>query len=192
MKNIFYLALFFVVGCASETKVNCLSANWYQRGFQDALYGKPKNPADEFGQACIKEGIPLDNAKYDQGYQAGAKTFCHPKNAYQFGLEGFEYNGTCEAPTNLSFLQKYRQGRRSFLRQEISEKKELVKTIDEDIDFKEKLLKEVATREMAEWTVPTNKELSLSDEINKLRQKRILIESEIKVMAQELGHLGQK
>ncbi len=191
--RLFLLATSILIlsSCSTPTKITCENTKWYQRGIQAALDGLTKSSQDEFAGLCLSEGVTADRAKFDQGYASGLKVFCRPDHAYQYGLQGLEYRDICDPTKKSAFLEKYYQGRRAFLYGEIQEKRQLILTIAEDIDFKKKLLEDVSQKDVEEWTVPSEKETGLTSEINNLNKRKILIEGEVKLMGNALSQLGK-
>lgn len=191
MKTLILFLLIASAACSTSIKVNCLNAKWYQQGLQAALDGRPKESQDELVVQCSKEGIVVDRAKYELGYAQGLKLFCRPEHGYQYGLQGLEYREICDPTKRAAFLEKYNLGRKAFLNQEIHEKRRLIHTIAEDIDFKKRLLEDISQKDPEEWTVPSEKEAGLTSEINNLNKRKTLIESEVKLMGHELSQLGK-
>ncbi|MDZ4661558.1 MAG: DUF2799 domain-containing protein [Pseudomonadota bacterium] len=191
--SFFLLGLNIIIlsACSTQTKVLCEDMKWYQRGVQVALDGRAKETQEEFFGQCLKEGITADRTKYYQGYSYGLKLFCRPDHGYQYGLQGLEYREICDLTKRAAFLEKYYLGRKAFLNQEIHEKRRLLHTIGEDIDFKKKLLEDANRKDFEEWTVPTGNEAGLTGEINNLNRRKTLIEGEVKLMGNELSQLGK-
>ncbi len=169
------------LACTSQPIVRCEAGDWFQQGFQDALFGKTSESIQEYQQTCQSAGVTVDDKKYNLGFRNGLRRFCQPRYGYEFGLQGQEYKKTCTQKRESAFLDKYFAGRRQFLRDEISDKKGLVESITEDLTFKE--------RELA--SVTTDHKNPLSDDINKLRERREKIKDEITRLAKELHALGK-
>lgn len=180
-----------LASCSTTSSVLCEKTNWYQRGIQLALDGQKKESQESQINECSKANLTNTRTRFDQGYAYGLKLFCRPDHAYQYGLQGLEYREICDSTKRAAFIEKYLLGRKNFLHQEIHEKKRLLSTIDDDIDFKKKLLQDIGQKELDEWTVPSEKEAGLTDEINDLNKRKVLVEGELKLMGSELSQLGK-
>ena len=61
--------LFFICACAGTSTEACRSANWYDLGFRDALYGiQPQDMV--YAEQCA-----VDGARYAQGWREGRYEF---------------------------------------------------------------------------------------------------------------------
>jgi hypothetical protein len=57
----------FLSGCAAT---DCRTANWYDLGFRDAIFGM--QPQDNvYASRCDKSGAQFDSARYAQGWREG-------------------------------------------------------------------------------------------------------------------------
>jgi len=57
-------------GCVSMDASQCRSANWYDLGFRDGLYGMQRMDF-VYTEQCGKQGVQLDTAAYAKGWQEG-------------------------------------------------------------------------------------------------------------------------
>ena len=97
-----------LAGCASLNKAECISANWFDLGFDNALSGKRASYVAEHTQACAKHAITPDIIVYKEGWQAGLTRFCTAQSGWGYGSKGGHYNNTCSAQTEQEFLPAYR------------------------------------------------------------------------------------
>jgi hypothetical protein len=57
-------------GCAGMGEADCRSADWYDLGFRDAIFGL--RPQDvQYADACARHGVAADGARYVQGWREG-------------------------------------------------------------------------------------------------------------------------
>jgi hypothetical protein len=74
------LPLFFAVaslvaaGCAGLDASQCRSANGYDLGFRDALFGMQRQD-DVYAGQCSRQGAQIDLARYAEGWQEGKYQF---------------------------------------------------------------------------------------------------------------------
>lgn len=63
-----------VAGCATMDDAECRSADWYEIGFRDALYGLQRQD-NSYVHGCETRGVKVDVARYAQGWQEGKYEF---------------------------------------------------------------------------------------------------------------------
>ncbi len=63
-----------MAGCAGMEAGQCRSANWYDVGFRDALFGLQRQD-DAYGMQCGRHGAEPDRARYAQGWREGVWEF---------------------------------------------------------------------------------------------------------------------
>lgn len=61
-------------GCVTMDASECRSANWYEIGFRDGLFGMQRMDVAYDGQ-CSKQGAKPDVAAYAKGWQEGLWEF---------------------------------------------------------------------------------------------------------------------
>ena len=59
-----------MVGCAGMDANECRSANWYDLGFRDAIFGLQRQD-DIYTTQCNRHGVQLDVLRYAQGWREG-------------------------------------------------------------------------------------------------------------------------
>lgn len=89
-----------MTGCATMSKTECQVADWYQVGTKDGSSGYDWNRLASHTKACAKVGIIPDRDVWEQGRQAGLKSYCTTANAYRLGRSGSRLNSVC--PSELS------------------------------------------------------------------------------------------
>lgn len=122
MKHIFtVLSLLAVAGCSTYSKQDCEVKDWYQEGFASAREGLTESHINHFRKNCSDEhGVPVDPARFTEGYQKGLTYFCTEQHGRNFGREGKVYQGTCPKETEEKFLKNYESGRLDFLVQRVN------------------------------------------------------------------------
>lgn len=109
-----FLALFAVSGCASMSEGECLTANWFDKGYKDASRGYPVSRVVDYREACSGVGIVPDVARYRKGYDEGIVQYCMPANGLAEGRAGHYYANVCPARLEGQFLVYYRYGRAAY------------------------------------------------------------------------------
>ena len=63
-----------MAGCAGMDASECRTANWYDLGFRDAIFGMQR--MDEvYASQCGRQGAEPDRARYAQGWHEGVYEF---------------------------------------------------------------------------------------------------------------------
>jgi hypothetical protein len=70
MRLLLAFACATLTGCVSMDAAECNSANWYDLGFRDAMYGMQRMDA-VYDDQCGKHGAKADGAAYAKGWQEG-------------------------------------------------------------------------------------------------------------------------
>lgn len=99
-----------LAGCASLTPEQCLHADWYDIGAQDALAGHAPGSIGRHVRACGKAGVVPDDGLWHAGYREALPRFCVPENGYRFGVRNASYHGQCPAELEQGFLDAHRLG----------------------------------------------------------------------------------
>jgi hypothetical protein len=116
----------FLSGCASLNKAQCISANWFDLGVDNALSGKRSSYVAEHTQACAKHAITPDFETYKKGWESGVIKFCTAQSGWRYAMNGRYYHNTCSAQAEHDFLPAYRLGRK------IRDKKDQLKELEAD------------------------------------------------------------
>lgn len=104
-------SLVMLSSCATLNKDECLTADWYQIGYEDGAMGQPESRISAHRQACSKHGVTPDLRQYQDGHQEGVISFCSPRNGFVQGQNGYEYTGICPPALEREFLDSYQAGR---------------------------------------------------------------------------------
>lgn len=97
-------------GCATMSKGECLTANWYQVGRNDGARGYERARLYKHREACVEYGVSPQSSQYYKGRQAGLHSYCTPQNGFDEGRSGRPYRDVCPAKLEPAFLREYRQG----------------------------------------------------------------------------------
>lgn len=122
------LALLALGGCATLSKGECLTANWYLIGRNDGAHGYERARLYEHRQACMQYGVWPNAKAYYVGRRKGLASYCTTRNGFREGRAGNPYRGVCPASSEQAFLRGYRKG--SALHEVASEIDEVQSEID--------------------------------------------------------------
>jgi hypothetical protein len=98
-------------GCASISKNECLTADWYAIGYESGLRGQRETEITQYRKACAEHGVTPDLTRFLAGRDAGLQRFCEPRNGYRLGRAGTGYGGVCPQDLERGFMQAYGAGR---------------------------------------------------------------------------------
>jgi hypothetical protein len=99
-----------VTGCATMSPEQCMVADWYRLGEQDAMAGRsPDHLANRAG-ACQEAGYEADAEAWYAGFEEALPRFCTLDNGFQFGVSGSRYQNTCPAYLSEGFQSGYQVG----------------------------------------------------------------------------------
>jgi len=98
-------------GCATLSKDECLTANWYQIGYEDGAEGYPDTRIKSHREACAEYGIKPNFNDFQKGHGEGVITFCTPRNGFNKGKRNTKYQGVCPVDLETNFLEAYNNGR---------------------------------------------------------------------------------
>lgn len=122
------IAIFFLAGCASMDKNECLTAQWQTIGFEDGVEGKNISSLSEYRKDCAKHGVTPVLADYLKGHTEGSKLFCTNTNGFEQGNNGRGYHRSCPEELEAEFLSGYRKG------QELYSLRRIVNSAQNDLD----------------------------------------------------------
>ena len=105
-------------GCASMSKNECLTADWYAIGYESGIRGQREAQISEHRKACAEHGVTPNLARYLEGREAGLQKYCEPRNGYRLGRAGTSYAGVCPPGLEGAFLQSYGAGRELYKMQQ--------------------------------------------------------------------------
>lgn len=115
------ILLFFLAGCASMDKSECLTADWRTIGFEDGVAGENVTNIAEYRKDCAKHGVSPVLDDYQRGHLDGSKLFCTKRNGFEQGNGGKGYSRSCPADLEGTFLDGYRDGQELFSLRKIME-----------------------------------------------------------------------
>jgi len=132
-------------GCASMSKNECMTADWYAIGYESGIRGQRESQISDHRKACAEHGVTPDLARYLEGREAGLQKFCEPGNGYRLGRAGTGYAGVCPSRVEGDFLRSYRAGRELYdmqqninrLGRRIKSRQAELKTVDDNIADKQ-------------------------------------------------------
>ncbi len=108
--SILVLCSILLSGCATMSKDECLHADWYIKGLEDASQGYSLSRVAEHGKACARVKVIPVMRDYEDGHKKGARLYCVPEKGYSAGRDGSEYHGICPQDLEGQFLHAYRDG----------------------------------------------------------------------------------
>jgi len=155
-------------GCATLDKEECLQGDWRTLGFEDGARGYPLSRVGEHRKACAEYRVQIDLGSYEAGHREGARVFCVPRTAYQLGLRGGTYYGTCPPELESEFLAYHQAGRE-------------VRTLRNDLRREQGVLKDVETRYEHTLDAIAAKEAILVSE-GLTRPQRMIVLNELKLL----------
>ena len=108
MASLLLLAL--MAGCATMTADECMVADWYRLGQQDARDGRQADYLAQRAGACRDAGIAADADAWYAGYEDGLIGFCTAERGFRYGQDGQHYRRICPADLEVAFLSGYELG----------------------------------------------------------------------------------
>jgi hypothetical protein len=174
-----------LVSCATMTKNECIQADWYIKGLEDASQGYALSRVADHSKACARVKVKPSMKDYETGHLKGSRLYCTPEKGYTEGRSGGAYNGICPKDLENQFLRAYRDGQELFsiqrnlnnLNQEISNNQNLVQADYEEI---QRLKSDIVDRN----SLPNERQSKLN-RIDELQHQIIDLEIRIDRAAQE-------
>jgi hypothetical protein len=102
------------VSCQTLNGAECQTASWYELGQRDGLEGQPVTQVARHLEACGKYGLPIDDASWRRGWEAGIRQYCVPENGLNLGLSGAGQSASCPADLAQPFMSAYAVGKRVY------------------------------------------------------------------------------
>jgi len=153
----------------------CANSDWVAIGYEDGANGLT---TDKFGarrKACAKHGITADFQAYQAGRNEGLVEFCQPSRGFSHGVNGYAYNGVCDAALEEEFLDGYRVGSQLYtLRSNVNNANARIRSKEAEL----KRTKEQIRAREADL---------ISDEIT--TEDRVLALADLKELAERTGEL---
>ncbi|MGY6587014.1 MAG: DUF2799 domain-containing protein [Wenzhouxiangella sp.] len=97
-------------GCATMTADECMVADWYRLGQQDARDGRQADFLAQRAGACRDAGFATDADAWYAGYEDGLIGFCTAERGFRFGHDGQHYRRICPPDLEVGFLSGYDLG----------------------------------------------------------------------------------
>lgn len=164
--------------CATLNKDECLTADWYQIGYEDGARGFADTRVASHREACAKHGITPDFRAYQDGHAEGLISFCTPRNGFTQGKNGYQYSGICPPSLEEGFMDGYSAGREIYaVTSEISQLQSEQRSNEGRITALQNEITDKTTLMLADAT-------SVED--------RYRLNQEISQMQQDLGALEQR
>ena len=98
-------------GCASVSKTECQTGDWYDIGIRDGANGYAEERFLDNAKACAKHGLPADRERWSAGRLRGLERYCTVRNGFAVGAQNAGYAGVCPQPQEDAFLQGYNLGK---------------------------------------------------------------------------------
>lgn len=120
-KMTFIILFLSVTGCEHFSKKVCENTNWRKEGYLIALKGEPRSQFLKFKKKCENKNVEINEVVFNEGYDEGRAQFCKSESAYDFGKQGFKYQGACQdlPQGENEFLISYNKGRIEFLKKQM-------------------------------------------------------------------------
>jgi Protein of unknown function (DUF2799) len=100
-----------LAGCATVSKGECQSGDWYGIGVRDGASGHGEERFVDNAKACAKHGISADRERWLDGRMRGLERYCTLRNGLQVGENNGSYRGVCTQHDEEGFLRGYETGR---------------------------------------------------------------------------------
>jgi hypothetical protein len=105
------LALLALSGCATVSKTECQTGDWYDIGIRDGANGYAEERFLADAKACAKHGLTADRTQWAEGRRQGLQRYCTLRNGLAVGEQRSGYAGVCPQPAEDEFLRGYSLGR---------------------------------------------------------------------------------
>ena len=96
--------------CASMDQGQCVTADWYDVGYEDGRRGESKNTISNYSNDCAEYGVSVDTGAYKDGWNDGIPQYCTSGNGYRVGINGEYYDDTCPGHLKDRFYIAYLLG----------------------------------------------------------------------------------
>jgi hypothetical protein len=98
-------------GCASVSKTECQTGDWYDIGIRDGANGYGEERFLDNAKACAKHGLPADRERWSEGRLRGLERYCTARNGFAVGAQNSGYAGVCPREVEDEFLNGYSLGK---------------------------------------------------------------------------------
>ena len=135
------IVMFFLIGCATLSKNECLQADWFEIGRGDGNVGKPRSIFQDHYEACLEHSVHADRQAYYKGREEGLKFFCTKPNGFEQGRRGRSYRYVCPPELEPEYRAGFNIGREFYkYESKINSLEKRLKNIENQIETKEKQL----------------------------------------------------
>ena len=165
-------SLVLLSGCATLSKDECITADWYSIGYEDGANGYSSTRIASHREACAKHGVTPDLRAYQDGHEEGLLGFCTERNGFNRALGGYQYNGICPPSLEPEFLDGYEAGRQIYtVRSEISSLESEQRSNESEIERIDQVLIEKEAALFATGT-PEDQRRVIYEEIAQLKERK--------------------
>ncbi len=176
-----------LIGCASMSEDECLSADWYTIGFEDGSRGYAPNHIGNHRKSCAKHGVTPSFESYSKGHARGLTHYCVPNTAFNLGSEGRIFPQICLSLSTPEMEEAFELGRDAYaVQQEISQLAKTREDLEQESNQLRLELKENEDRIVADETAPEERrrlmrvnrtlEATLASLENELHELELLIQ----------------
>lgn len=104
------LVMMALAGCETMSREECLSADWYQVGYQAGREGKERSHVEDIAESCAKAKVTPDRQRYFSGRDRGLREYCTPEHGFYLGKNGTSISHVCPPESANLFEESYNQG----------------------------------------------------------------------------------
>ncbi|MCH8529796.1 MAG: DUF2799 domain-containing protein [Saccharospirillum sp.] len=166
------LVAVLLAGCASMSKDECLTADWYAIGYEDGANGQPTTRIGSHREACAKHGVTPNLRDYQDGHDEGIIHFCTAQSGFTRARSGYQYTGICPPSLEPEFMDGYTAGRQIYtVNSELSSLRSEQRSNDNELRRLDQQLVEKEAALFAAST-PEDQRRSLYDEIGLMKEQR--------------------
>lgn len=176
--SVVVMAALVLTGCATLSKDECLTADWYQIGYEDGSRGYSDARISAHREACAKHGVAPDFRMYQDGHAEGVIRFCTQRNGFEQGQRGYSYTGICPASLEGPFLDGYEAGR------EIYAVTSAIRSLEAEQRGNERQISQLQQEILDKTNLMLANETTIED--------RYRLNQEISQMQQDLGGLEER
>lgn len=97
----------FLAACATVSREECLTGDWFQLGLQDGQQGRAPERLEEHQRACGRVGVVIESQTYFAGRTEGLVSYCTPQSGYQVAANREPYLNVCPVETEPRFLEGF-------------------------------------------------------------------------------------
>jgi hypothetical protein len=164
------LAALLQSGCASLSKAECRTADWYDIGIRDGASGRHEEHIIEHAAACERVGVAPDRERWLAGREQGLARYCTASSGYRVGLNGGSYNDVCFANGEFEFRRGFELGGR-------------IHGLEQRIDDLERQSRDIEARlRRADLPADDKAHLALSD------RERAMLRGRLRELEFEIGY----